>query len=232
VQQAVEDVGSEQPELEVLGAAPDRRRYLLRIGRREDEDDVARWFLERLQQRVRGGVREHVDLVDDVDLPSARRPEGGMGDQVPDGVDAVVRRGVELVDVERRAASDLHAGRTDAARLAVLGIRAVQCPGEDAGGRRLPGAARPAEQVGMGDVAVADRALEGQDDVGLAPQLGEPAGSEPPVEGDEGFVATVGVGHPAETTGVTRPARLCPRALDPPAFGAVARLATAHGLTR
>ena len=28
-----------------------------------------------------------------------------MGDQVPDGVDAVVRRGVELVDVERRAAA-------------------------------------------------------------------------------------------------------------------------------
>ena len=133
VQEAVEDVGPEQPELEVLGAAADRRRHLLRVRRREHEDDVARRLLERLQQRVRGRVREHVDLVDDVDLPPARRPERGVGDQVADGVDAVVRRRVELVDVERRAAGDLHAGRADAARLAVLRDRRSSAPGRGCG---------------------------------------------------------------------------------------------------
>ncbi len=112
-----------------------------------------------------------------------------MGDQVAHGVDPVVGGGVELVDVERGPPGDLHAGRALAAGLAVLGIGAVEGLGQDPGGRGLAGAARPAEQVGVGHVAVADGALERQDHVRLAPQLPEPAGPEPPVEGDERLVA-------------------------------------------
>ena len=59
----------------------------------------------------------------------------------------------------------------------------------------------------MRDVAVADRALEGEDDVRLAAQLGEPAGPEPPVEGDERFIVAVCLGHPGEPTGVVRTAQ-------------------------
>ena len=43
----------------------------------------------------------------------------------------------------------------------------------------------------MSHVAVPDRPLEGPDDVGLAPQLAEPAGPEPPVEGDKRLVLRV-----------------------------------------
>ena len=41
-----------------------------------------------------------MDLVDDVDLPASGRPESARDDQFAHGVDAVVRCGVELVDVE------------------------------------------------------------------------------------------------------------------------------------
>ena len=45
----------------------------LRVGGGEDEHDVGRRLLERLEERVEGRAREHVHLVDDVDLEAAAR---------------------------------------------------------------------------------------------------------------------------------------------------------------
>ena len=110
---AGEDVGEvadqlvvrEQRELEVLRARADRRQHLLRIGGREHEHDVRGRLLERLQQRVRRRRREHVHLVDDVDLAPARGAHSQVHalDEVAHRVDAVVRRGVELHEIEERA---------------------------------------------------------------------------------------------------------------------------------
>jgi hypothetical protein len=58
-------------EVEAVAAVDDRRRDLLRIGRREDEERVRRWLLERLEKRIPGRRREHVRLVEDVDLAVA-----------------------------------------------------------------------------------------------------------------------------------------------------------------
>ena len=77
LEQLPERLGTEQPELEVLGPAADGRQHLLRVGGGEHEDDVGGRFLQRLQQGVGSRGREHVDLVDDVDLLAARGPEGG-----------------------------------------------------------------------------------------------------------------------------------------------------------
>ncbi len=96
-------VGSEQMELQVLRAAADRVRHLLRVGRGEHEHHVRRRLLERLQQRSFGALREHVDLVEDVHLVATGRAERRLLDQVAHGVDAVVRRCVEFVDVVARA---------------------------------------------------------------------------------------------------------------------------------
>ena len=126
---APEDVGQvadeltvrEQGELEVLRARAQRGEHLLRVGRGEHEHDVRGRFLERLQQRVRGRRREHVDLVDDVDLPAARRPDAQVHalDELPHRVDAVVRRRVELDEVEEGAGRHGLAVLAHAARLAV-----------------------------------------------------------------------------------------------------------------
>ena len=134
-------------------------------------------LLERLEQGVGRRVGEHVDLVDDVDLPAARGAEGGVGDQVAHGVDPVVGGGVELVDVERGPPGDLDARGAHAARLAVRGVGAVEGLGQDPGRRRLAGAPRAAEQVGVGHAAVSDRAAQGEHHVVLAPQLAETAGA-------------------------------------------------------
>ena len=42
---------------------------LLRIGGTENEDDMARRFFDGFKKRIEGRRREHMHLVDDVDLP-------------------------------------------------------------------------------------------------------------------------------------------------------------------
>ena len=50
LEQVVQRLRAEEPELQVLRPAADGRRHLLRVRRGEHEDDVARRLLERLQQ--------------------------------------------------------------------------------------------------------------------------------------------------------------------------------------
>ena len=45
----------------------------MRIGGGQDEFNMGRWFLERLQQGIEGLQCEHMRFIDDVDLTSALR---------------------------------------------------------------------------------------------------------------------------------------------------------------
>ncbi len=65
-------VDADAPEVEALAARQDGDRQLVNLGRRENELHMRRWFLERLQQPVERGLRQHVDFVDDVDLVARR----------------------------------------------------------------------------------------------------------------------------------------------------------------
>ncbi len=177
-----QDVGPEKPELEVLCPAADGGQDLLGLGRRQHEDDMTGRLLQGLEQGVGGGRREHVDLVDDVDLPPARRPESGVGDQFAHGVDAVVRRGVQLVDVERRPPGDLDAGIADPTGFTPVGRRAVEGLGQNACRRRLARTPGSAEEVGVAHPVVAHGVAQGQTDVFLTEHLREPLRAEPPVE--------------------------------------------------
>ncbi len=166
------------PEVEPLRPREDRREDLVRLGGGEDEEDVRRRLLQRLQERVEGALREHVDLVEDVDLllRALGRDADGVA-QLADVVHLVVRGGVNLDDVHRAALLEGAAGVARAARLGVvsLGQRrgAVDGLGEDARGRRLAHAARPAEEVGVGEAAEADGVAERLRHVLLADHLTE-----------------------------------------------------------
>ena len=146
-------------EVEALAAREDGLGDLVRLGGGEHEDDVGRRLLERLEQRVEGLAREHVDLVDDVDLEAAvDRREGDLVAQVADVVDAAVGGGVHLDDVERtcrrrwpRSGGRRRRAWPSAASPARPASDAVERLGEDARGARLAGAARAGEEVGVGD---------------------------------------------------------------------------------
>ena len=117
--QACDQLGDRDAlELVTLAARDDRLRQLVDLGRREDELHVLRRLLERLQQRVEGRRRQHVHLVDDVDLEARRR--GTVADvlvQIADVLDAGVGGAVDLHDVERAPRRDLETARALPARL-------------------------------------------------------------------------------------------------------------------
>ena len=71
-----QQVERQEAELEVLGAAADGGQHLLGLGGGQHEDDVAGRLLEGLEQGRRRVGGQHVDLVDDVDLPPARACRG------------------------------------------------------------------------------------------------------------------------------------------------------------
>ena len=105
---------------------------------------------------------------------------GGGGDcadvdaDLPYVLDLVVGCGIKLDDVKRRALGDRDARRTFVVRLPVRAtISAVQRLGEETGRRRLAGAPRAGEQIGVGDLVIGDLAQQGPNDVVLANDLGE-----------------------------------------------------------
>ena len=100
-----------------------------------------------------------MDFVDDVDLESGLgRHEDDFIADPPDIVDTVVGGGVHFDDVKQAAVEHTAADGALVAGVAVLRIQAVDRPGENLGQSGLAGAARAAEQVGMGDLA-ADHGL-------------------------------------------------------------------------
>ncbi len=110
-QPADDVVDADAVEVEALAARLDRLGHLVRMRGGQHEDDVGRRLLDGLEQRVERRRREHVDLVDDVDLVAAlgRREEHAADDLLADVVDAGARRGVELVDVRVAPLGDLDA---------------------------------------------------------------------------------------------------------------------------
>ena len=166
----------------MLGPTANGSRDLLRIGGGQYEDHVGGRFLEGFEEGVRRRVREHVDLVDDVDLRAPGSPESGVGHQVAHGVDPVVGCRIQLVDVERASLGDLDARGTPAAGFPVAGVGAVERLRQDPRRRCLPRSSRTAEEVGVSDMSVPHSALKRPDDMGLALELSEPGGAEAPIQ--------------------------------------------------
>ncbi len=144
---------------------------------------MRRRLLERLEQRVERRVGEHVHLVDEVHLVAraVRRVAGRLA-QGAHLVDATVRGGVELDQVERTAALECLARDALVARLALDGRAAVDGLREDAAGARLAGAARSGEQIGVRRRATRDRIAQRGGDRLLAHHVGEPLRPPLPVQ--------------------------------------------------
>ena len=164
-------------ELEVvaLAARQDRVRELVRLGRREHERHVRRRLLERLQQRVEGLGREHVDFVDDVDLLAQH---GGLVPhrlrELADRIDAAIRGAIHLEVVDGAALVDRVAGRAGVARpLRRVRREAVQRLPDDPCERGLAAAAGAAEQERVMDAPRRERVAERARDVLLPDNLAE-----------------------------------------------------------
>ena len=164
---------------ETLTARQDCDRDLVDLGRREDEFDVGRRLFERLQQRVEGVLREHVNFVDDVDLVApGDRPVAHPLGQLADVVDAGARSGVHLHHIDMAVVCDREALRALAARFCrraarAVGSDAIEGARQNAGRRRLADAAHAGQDEGVGDPPRRDRVRQGAHHRLLPDQLGE-----------------------------------------------------------
>ena len=165
-------------EIETLAAREDGLQNLLRVGGAQHKDHVRRRLLKRLEQRVERRRREHVDLVDDIDLVLAthRGKVDGVDNFLAHIVHARAGGGIELVNIGVVALGDELAFLTGAVGHAAartlgarrLGIAAEQRLGKNTRHGGLARAARSAEQVGVGQAPLGDGVLERRDDMLLA----------------------------------------------------------------
>ena len=184
--------------IKALAATQDRRQHPLRVGGGQHEHDPRRRFLEGLEQGVEGGGREHVALVDHVDLPTGLH--GGKArafDQLANVVDPGVGGGVDLDHIQGRAGGDRGAQLAAAAGLGggPVGGQAVQRPGQDPGARGLAGAAGAAEQIGGGDATRAQGVAQGGGDRLLPHQLVKALGPVFVMQGLVGLTHRLGLGQ-------------------------------------
>jgi hypothetical protein len=180
LEQPVRDLAQRHArEVEALGARADGLGQLLRVGGGEDEHQVRRRLLQRLQERREGVARELVDLVDDdhAVLAAGRREADLLAQRLHVG-DTAVRGAVDLGHVQRHAGRDLAArgalvaglGRAAAAQAALL---AVERLGDQARAAGLADAAGAGEEVGVGNAAALERPGEHGGDVLLPDHVGE-----------------------------------------------------------
>ena len=159
-------------EVESLAPSDDRRRHLVRLGRRQDEPNAHRRLLEHLQQRVERLPRQPLRLVDDVDLLAALDRGGGrLLAEVTRVVDAAVRRRVDLDDVQVLAVANGDALVARAAGFGGGAGLAVDHLGEDPRRRGLPGPPRSAEQERVRETTFPNRSGQGPDHVILPEDL-------------------------------------------------------------
>ena len=163
-------------EVELQAARQHRHGNLLRIRGGEDELDVRRRFFERLEHRIERVVRQHVHLIDHVDLEAriAWRVDR-LFKQLGHLVDAAVGRRIHLDVVDKAAGIDGDAGFAHPAGLlgdAALPVRAdaIERLGQDARQRGLADPARAREQIGVVQPPGAQGVAQCTDDVLLADQ--------------------------------------------------------------
>ena len=179
-------------EVELQAARQHGDRQLLRVGGGEQELDVFRRLLQRLQQRVERRFRQHVHFVDQIDLVLAARGHVlRVLDHFAHIVHTGVRGSVDLQQIDIAAGIDVQAGRALAAGIGTGALLAVQRFGEDAGDGGLAHAARTREQEGMVNAAAVQRIGERADHVFLADQLCESLGTPLAGEDEIGHAAIV-----------------------------------------
>ena len=142
-------------QIELQATRQDGDRHLLRIRRGEHEFKVIRRLFQRLQHRIEGGVGQHMDFVDHVDLEAAEyRLVDRLIEQLRNLLDTPIRCGVQFDVVDEAAGINVPAGITNSAgrrcdRALAISAGAIQALGQNPRHGGLADAACACEQIGM-----------------------------------------------------------------------------------
>src|SRR5208282_6905213 len=152
----------------MLAARADSLWNVFGLRGRQHEDDVVRWFLESLQQGVKGCVCNLVSFIEDVDLETVAGGAVARGfAEFADFVNAAIGGGVNFDDVDGVAGANLGAGFANAAGLRNRGVfrTAIQRSGQNARDGGFADAAMSAENVTVGGASLFDGVLQSAGDV-------------------------------------------------------------------
>ena len=168
-----DDLGSRNPpEVVMLAAGENRRRNLVNLGGGKNKYYMRRRLLQRLQQRVEGRVRQHVDFVDDVDsvLPTKRSKLHVLSD-LAHIVHARIGRPIDLHDIDRSPLCNFEAVGTDAAGRAGWPLLAIECLGENSRDRGFSHTAGSGKEIRLGNPFRGDGIDQRLNNVGLSDHI-------------------------------------------------------------
>ena len=165
-------------QIELHAARQHRDRHFLRIGRGKNEKYMRRRFFKRLEHRVERVRRQHVHLVDHVDLVATGRGRvNRVVEQLRHFVNAAIRRSIKLEVIDKTALIDFGTGTaltTGRGRHAGLAVHRL---GQNARDRRLTHTASAGKQIGVMNTTRLECVVESADDMILPHQRIEGAGS-------------------------------------------------------
>ena len=165
------------PQVKALASRQDGDRNLADLGSGKDELHIVGRLFKRFQERVEGALRHHVNLVDDIDLEARRdRTITDPLDDLAGVIDAGMRGGVNLQNIDVSGGGDGLAGLTDPARLQrrltiAIGTDTVQPAGQKTRGRGLAHTANAGQHKGMCQPPERERVAKRADQRFLADQL-------------------------------------------------------------
>jgi hypothetical protein len=160
----------------VVGARTDGLQHLVGLGGGEDEDEEPGRLFDELEQGVEALRRDHVGLIDDVDLVAiAHRGVERPFAQVAGVINATVAGRIDLdhVDGARTVRSEFDARVAYPAGRGRRALDAVQRARKDACAGGLAAAARAGEEVGVVDAPGRQRLRKRGRDVVLTDDLSE-----------------------------------------------------------
>ena len=206
--------GFDPAKVEALAAREHGDGHLADLGRGEDEFHMRGRLFERLEERVEGARRQHVNFVDNVDLVARRRCAiGHRVNDFADVADARAAGGVHLEHVDVAALRDRHAMLALTAGIsgrATLAVRpdAVHPLGDDPRGGGFPRASDARHDEGLRDAVGLERVPERPDHRVLSDEVGKGLGAVFPREDLIACVGGVAHGPPwwIRGSGETRPA--------------------------
>jgi hypothetical protein len=149
----------------------------VRLGGGKYENHVSRRFFQSFQQRIECLLRQHVNLVDDVDFEFPPRCEADVIAKLPDLIHAIVARAVDLKHIEADPLRDLPTGVADSARSDRRAMNAVHSLGQNAGRRSFTCAARTDKEIGVSQTLLLNRILQRSNYVILAEDVIENLGA-------------------------------------------------------
>ena len=150
-------LGADTGKVIPLAAGQDRSRNFLDLGGGQNKDDMGRRLFQRFQQSVERRCRQHVHLIDDINLIftgtwRVRR----LVAQVADVIHAVVGCRIHLHHIEDAAVVDAPADLALTAGVTALRMQAVDRLGKNFGTGGLARAAHAGKQVSVTHAVCSD----------------------------------------------------------------------------